>query len=178
MNSHAVQIVADANCGERVCVRLGTTVVPAKPDDCPVTIYSSEGEVKQPFETLCLLNARTSSGLFNNRSLEEATRRLKEAACKCGADAVIVTDLARETMSSWSWGRSGAKGIAIRYTGQPAGADQVQQPKATVEPMPNQDPQAIAIKMLREGVAPGVVSRVTGLSIEQVQQLKITAEQK
>jgi hypothetical protein len=81
-------------------------------------------------------------------------------------------------MSSWSWGRSGAKGIAIRYTGQPAGADQVQQPKATVEPMPNQDSQAIAIKMLKEGVAPGVVSRVTGLSIEQVQQLKITAEQK
>jgi hypothetical protein len=43
-------------------------------------------------------------------------KRLKKSACKCGADAVIVTSVDREPASFDTFGHSGAKGIGIRYT--------------------------------------------------------------
>lgn len=37
--------------------------------------------------------------------------------------------------------------------------------------------QQIALNMVREGIAPDLIARVTGLSVEQIQQLQVIASQ-
>lgn len=123
-------------CKDKNCIRLGNTVAPAKSEKCPIELYSAETDVQRPFEKLCILNVSTGKTLFSNKSPEEATKRLKKAGCKCGADAVILNDVNRESANAMSWGRSTAKGIGIRYTQQSPATDQSQQPPAT----PGQNP--------------------------------------
>ncbi|WP_299409458.1 serine protease [Acaryochloris sp. IP29b_bin.148] len=113
-------LIADKKGCGKGCTPLVDTIAPAKPKKCVIKLYTAETDIKRPFEKLCLLNASTGSTLFSNKSPEEATKRLKQAACKCGADAIIINDVNREGTSAFSWGKSTAKGIGIRYTGQPA----------------------------------------------------------
>ncbi|QUY45983.1 trypsin-like peptidase domain-containing protein (plasmid) [Acaryochloris sp. 'Moss Beach'] len=118
-------------CKDKNCIRLGNTVAPAKSEKCPIELYSAETDVQRPFEKLCILNVSTGKTLFSNKSPEEATKRLKKAGCKCGADAVILNDVNRESANAMSWGRSTAKGIGIRYSQQSPTAAQGQKPPAT-----------------------------------------------
>ena len=148
-----ILLVAEAKegCKDKECVRLGNTVAPAKPDKCPIELYTTGTDVQRPFEKLCLLNVSTGSTLFSNKSPEEATKRLKKAGCKCGADAVILNDVNREGANPMSWGRSTAKGIGIRYTQQAPATAQGQQPPvspgqtATQPPGNPASPQSTAL---------------------------------
>jgi hypothetical protein len=114
--SSGILLAQSGDCGKG-CVRVGSSDVPAKEEGCPVDVYAAEEDVKKSFERLCIIDAKTGSTLFHNRSSEEAMKRLKKSACQCGADAVIITGLDRESLFSGGpgWGRSGVKAIGIRY---------------------------------------------------------------
>lgn len=104
-----------AGCSSTGYVRVGKSTLPAKPEGCQLEVFAAEADVKRPFEKLCLLDAKTGSTLYNDRSPEGAMKRLRKAACICGADAVIITSMERKGVSLASWGSSSAQGVAIRF---------------------------------------------------------------
>lgn len=63
---------------------------PERPEDCPLKLYASASEVHQPFETLCLVDYQ--DGMMVDDLYEIADQFVKEKACKCGADALVVKE--------------------------------------------------------------------------------------
>lgn len=106
-------------CASTGIVNTGASTAAPKPEGCPIEVFAGEDEVKRPFERVCLIDAKTGSTLYHHRSPEAAMKRLKKAACQCGADAVILTDLERKGVTWAGWGQSGAKAVAVRYTDVP-----------------------------------------------------------
>ena len=101
------------------CGSVGVTPIkpgPAKPKDHPIDIYTSEAEVKRPFEVCCLIDSTTGQGLFTNRSGADAIEKAKATARKQGADALIVMNTDTEGSSWTGGGRGKAQLKAIRYT--------------------------------------------------------------
>lgn len=101
------------------CSAVGVTPVnpgPAKPYDHPIDVYTSEAEVKRPFEVCCLIDSRTGTTLFHSKTAAAAINKAKAAARKQGADALIVLSADTEGLSFASWGQGKALIKAIRYT--------------------------------------------------------------
>jgi hypothetical protein len=110
----AAIIVGLFGCATSGSMRLGASA-PPKPPGCPLDIYSSEAEVRRPFEMLCLLDAKTGTHLLADRSIEAAVVQVRAEACKCGADAIVVTGVEKEGVTLWSWGHGRASAKGIRY---------------------------------------------------------------
>jgi hypothetical protein len=106
-------------CASTAIVRTGSDTPPPKPDGCAIDVFAAEADVKRPFERVCLIDVETGSTLYHHKTPEAAMKRMKKAACKCGADAVILTDLTRKGVNAWNWGHSGAKAIGVRYIDTP-----------------------------------------------------------
>ena len=66
--------------------RVSDVKAPSKSSSCKLTIYQSEAELPQPFEKLCVITAEPK------KTVEAAYDDLRKAACKCGADALLITD--------------------------------------------------------------------------------------
>lgn len=101
------------------CSNVGVTLIkpgPAKPSDHPIDIYTSEAEVKRPFEACCLIDSQTSNSLFSSKTAAAAINKAKYYARKHGADALIVMNAATDGPSWFSHGRGTAMLKAIRYT--------------------------------------------------------------
>ena len=100
------------------CATTGTArVAPGAPkaENCALAVHASEREVGRPFETVCLLDAKTATHLFADKSVEAAVARLRPEACRCGADALLLTRTEQEGVTFWSWGQGRASAAAIRY---------------------------------------------------------------
>jgi hypothetical protein len=82
-------VVALAGCANVGVTRMKS--VSAKPESCQVDIYSTEAEVRRPFDVVCLLDAAS-----------------KPEACKCGGDAIILSD-------GGVTGEGAATKLVIRY---------------------------------------------------------------
>ena len=109
-------LATSLGCASTGIVRTGSKTFPPKPDGCAIETFAAEDEVKRPFDRVCVIDAKTGSTIYHNKSPEAAMKRMKKAACECGADAIILTGLDRKGVNAWNWGQSGAKGVAIRYT--------------------------------------------------------------
>jgi hypothetical protein len=59
---------------------------PPKPKGCQIEVFEQETDVKRPYEKLCLMS-ETAKG---SAALKKAVERIKEQACLCGADAVVL----------------------------------------------------------------------------------------
>lgn len=85
--------------------RVSDVKVPSKSSSCQLTIYQKEADVTRPFEKLCIITAEPT------KTVQDAYDDLRKAGCKCGADALVITDVRAE----------GKKAIvtaaAIRYVG-------------------------------------------------------------
>lgn len=85
--------------------RVSNVKVPSKSSSCQLTIFQREADVTRPFEKLCVITSEPS------KTVEDTYDDLRKAGCKCGADALVMTDTRAE----------GKKAIvtaaAIRYTG-------------------------------------------------------------
>lgn len=46
---------------------------------------------REPFTKLCLITRRTGTGLFAGKDLNAMLPDLTEEACKCGANAIVIT---------------------------------------------------------------------------------------
>lgn len=95
---------------------LGLANVPAKLYPCDLAVYASEREVPRRFERLCVISETPGHGvLFDTGSeqtehRESALRAVRQRACRCGADALImvVPESPRSTIDA----------VAIRYTSE------------------------------------------------------------
>ena len=109
----ALSLVA---CGSTGVVRVGKVQTPPKPDGCPIAVFEAEEDVGRPFEKVCVIDAKTGSTLYNDRSPKGAMKKVTVAACQCGADAVVLRRVEKKGVSLASWGSSAMTGLAIRYT--------------------------------------------------------------
>ncbi len=66
--------------------RVSNVKVPSKPSSCQLTIFQREADVTQPFEKLCVITSEPE------KTVEATYDEIRKAACKCGADAAIITD--------------------------------------------------------------------------------------
>ena len=118
----ACLVLVLVGCGSTGTVRLGSTTARPKGPACPIAILASESDAKGPFEKVCMLDAKTGSTLFHDKSPDGAMKRLTAAACACGADAILLTGVEKTGVNLLTWGSSETKGIAIRYTTPTASA--------------------------------------------------------
>ena len=70
--------------------RVSDVKVPSKSSSCQLTIYQSEADVKQSFEKLCVITSEPS------KTVDATYDDLRRAGCKCGADALLITDTRAE----------------------------------------------------------------------------------
>lgn len=105
-----------AGCASSGSVPTGSEANKPKPDNCTIELYAAEGDVKRPFTRVCIVSASTGSTLLSKKSPEAAVARAKKEACRCGADALVLSDMQREGISWKGWGKSAVKATAIRFT--------------------------------------------------------------
>lgn len=102
-------------CG---CSSIGVTqLVPAasRDDDCKLDIYSSEKDVPVPWEAVCMIDSRTGTHAFAEKTASGAINNAKSEACECGADALIIESMDTEGVTLVTWGKGKAILRGIRY---------------------------------------------------------------
>lgn len=97
-----------AGCASTGVVQVGASRFAAKPEGCKLDVYASREDVKRPFEAICLISSESGRTLFNDRSDEGRIEAVREKACACGADAVIMRDLVRSA-TQFGVGYSGVR---------------------------------------------------------------------
>ncbi len=101
------------------CSSVGITRVkaaPARSANCNLEVFTSEQEVKRPFEVLCLIDSRTGTTAFHDKTAAAAIEHAKPQACGCGADAILISALDTEGPGWGTWGQGKAILKAIRFT--------------------------------------------------------------
>jgi hypothetical protein len=120
-----ILLALSAGCASTGVQELKTA--PAKPDNCVLDTYRAESEVPRPFEALCTIDATPGREAFDDRTVQAAIEDAKPKACRCGADAIIVSQkLAPATPEGTQ--RSTVSLRAIRYTGPPLGTAPAESP--------------------------------------------------
>jgi hypothetical protein len=79
-----------------------------KPTPCDLATFEAEEKVGRPFEKLCVIavDEKPVTGSYYDQEADGRARtKIEDAACRCGADAVILRRL----------GRGNWRATAIRY---------------------------------------------------------------
>lgn len=100
------------------CASVGITEVnPGEPkaEGCSLNVYTEKSEVEREFVTACLIDSRTGTTAFAEKTAASAIENSKPAACKCGADALLIDKAGSEGASYGSWGEGKAIIKAIRF---------------------------------------------------------------
>lgn len=100
------------------CANVGVTQLkPAtsKSPTCSLDIYSSEKDITQPYEVVCLIDSRTGTTAFHKKTGAAAIEQAKSKACECGADAMLVETIDTAGITLMTWGKGTAIIKAIRY---------------------------------------------------------------
>lgn len=100
------------------CANVGVTKInaaSARPSDCSLDVFTSESEVSQSFEVVCLIDSQDKA-LIGESSIAEAISASKPAACECGADAVLYVSGDTQSANAVEFGSASAVVKAIRYT--------------------------------------------------------------
>lgn len=101
----------------QACASIGVTSIhsaPAKGDDCQLAIFTDEKEIQKPFEVVCFLDAMSAGHILADTTVAGAINAARPSACRCGADALLIHDVRKE--SGNFWGRGFAILKAFRYT--------------------------------------------------------------
>ena len=83
--------------------------------ECRLDVYLSEHGVNRAYNVVCLIDSVTGSHPMADTGIEAAINRGKNAACRCGADAVILTRARAEGVGVDHWQRGSVALTAIRY---------------------------------------------------------------
>ena len=70
--------------------RVSDVKVPSKSSSCQLTIYQKEADLTQPFEKLCVITSEPV------KTVDASYDELRKSGCKCGADALVITDTRAE----------------------------------------------------------------------------------
>ena len=96
------------------CASIGVEIakpVPPRPEDCKIDIIP-ESENKRPFEVLCAIDSKTAAIGVGTNTIERAITPAKIHACRCGADALIITGGKVDTST---FGRASVQLKAVRF---------------------------------------------------------------
>lgn len=102
------------------CATVGVTQL--KPDivrkahNCPLEIFTAEKDISKPFEVVCLLDSRTGTSAFADKTAAGAINEARPKACECGADGMLIQHTDTEGMTLATWGQGKAIIKAIRFT--------------------------------------------------------------
>jgi len=108
--------LAALGCASSGSVQVSSSAAQPKPENCEIELFVSEQDIKRPLERVCIVSARTGTSVFEDKSPEAAVKHAKAEACKCGADALVLTDMERQGVTWTGWGKSQVKATAIRFT--------------------------------------------------------------
>ncbi len=103
-------------CSTADLVRLRSDLTP-KPQNCPLEIFAESSKVDRPSEDLCIIDARPGATRFSDQSMNGAIENAKQAACTCGADAIIISGYDAGKSSFFEETQARVKVKAIRFTG-------------------------------------------------------------
>ncbi len=89
--------------------------IDAKDDDCELDTFVEGESIPHPFDIACLIETKSGTSGFENKSTAHQIRRGEVQACRCGADALVVYGGGIEG-NGWNSGYRGAAYMkAIRY---------------------------------------------------------------
>ncbi len=71
-------------------VHVSNVTVPSKGSGCQIPILQKEGDLTKPSEKLCIITSDPA------KTVEDTYDGLRKQACKCGADAVVITNIRAE----------------------------------------------------------------------------------
>lgn len=100
------------------CSTMGTTQLKnaePKAPDCKLDIYSSTKEIKRAYEPVCIIDSRTGTTAFHDKTASAAIRNAKPLACQCGADAILIENMSTEGVTLMTWGEGKAILRGIKY---------------------------------------------------------------
>lgn len=92
---------------------------PSRGKGCALEVLMTDP--REEFEEVCVIQAKTSNSWFSSRDLKAMLPDIKEQACECGADAVVIKH-AQSAQSSWAGmggslsGQSTSVGIKFKRT--------------------------------------------------------------
>lgn len=110
-----ILILSLTGCATVGITPLGQTQYEPKDSECKIDVYLSPESVPHKYEEVCLIDSKTGYTMGDERTAAEAIRLSKPAACKCGADAIIVQSagIQNTSMSMNNMGTAIVK--AIKY---------------------------------------------------------------
>jgi hypothetical protein len=100
------------------CSSVGSTQLKqanARPADCKLDIYSSVKEINRPYEPVCIIDAKTGTTAFDDKTASGAVKLAMPKACACGADAILIEGMETNGMTFMTWGEGKAMLKGIRY---------------------------------------------------------------
>lgn len=101
------------------CATVGVTQmksdVTPKKDGCKLDVYSAEKEIEHSYEVVCLIDSKTGGNAFADKTMAGAISLAKPAACRCGADAILISGGRAEGVTLFTWGEGFATMKALRY---------------------------------------------------------------
>jgi hypothetical protein len=101
------------------CGSVGVTPInsaPSRPGGCRLEIFTSEQKIRRPFQVLCLIDSRTGTTAFDDKTVAAAIEKAKPLACGCGADAILIAGVDTQGPGWGTWGQGKAILKAIRFT--------------------------------------------------------------
>lgn len=105
--------VALAGCSSVGSTQLVTSA--PKPANCQLDVYSSPSEIKRKYQPVCVIDSRTGTTAFHDKTASAAIRNAKPIACQCGADAILIEGMETEGMTFMTWGKGTAIIKGIKY---------------------------------------------------------------
>jgi hypothetical protein len=110
-------IILVGGCASVGVTRMGSSA-PPKPEGCNLDVYDDPGSIDRPYREVCLIDAKTGSSIWTDKTMAGAINEARPAACQCGADAILVTGGDVEGASfGGGYGHGKATLRAIVYTG-------------------------------------------------------------
>jgi len=100
------------------CASVGVTpvkVAAEKQRNCPLEVFTSEAEIKRPYEVVCLIDTQKKAALGES-SVADAIAASKPAACKCGADGIWIVTGSVQSANMFNYGSAHTILKAIRFT--------------------------------------------------------------
>jgi hypothetical protein len=111
----AAVVIICQGCAATNVTRLGSTAYDPKPLGCNIEVLTVVPTGKK-FEELCLLSARGGQSIFESKSVHGLIPDMKDKACQCGADAIILKDSKEGGYNfAGSADRAQASATAVRY---------------------------------------------------------------
>lgn len=101
------------------CASIGVSVTksyPAKNKDCKLEIFYDKTEITRPYVIIAVIDSRTGTTLFHDRTVAGAVNIAKPKACEVGADAILVEQQEKEQANLATYGAGKAIIKCIKYT--------------------------------------------------------------